>query len=227
MSYFNDSCRAIFSPQQQVLMLASLLLPARSELAGQFADTQALADPPQLLLPADTADIRSDSIRLKWSSVGGATRYLVETDRSVAFDLDPQTFFTSDTSLWASGNWISGQRYYWRVWAYKAGYTCSDPAPAGSFVAVPLSVGVRDEITPVNWRQWQANGRLFLAVSTSAHDVVVTEIGDLQGRVLVRETRALPAGEQVLSWELSDFPAGWYFFRMTGSQHVHFSLMIP
>ncbi|TAE45895.1 MAG: hypothetical protein EAZ89_21025, partial [Bacteroidetes bacterium] len=39
MSYFNDSCRAVFSPQQQALMRAALALPARAYLLGQSANS--------------------------------------------------------------------------------------------------------------------------------------------------------------------------------------------
>ncbi len=227
MSYFNDSCRTIFSPQQLALLQANLLLPSRGSLLGKAMSDEPLSGPPLLLQPVDTTIFSGDSLSFRWNAPAQATRFVVEIDRSATFDLDPRTVLTNDTSIWLSGNWLPGQQYYWRVIAYQPGNTCTPAAQPVSFLPVASPVGLGQALPKVTFRHWQKGGNLFLLIEPDKRGRYEVEMIDFQGRMLLKEVLELPPGQHTLAWNLSHLPPGWYFFRWKDSRNVHFIFQIP
>ncbi|RMG73988.1 MAG: hypothetical protein D6722_02965 [Bacteroidetes bacterium] len=99
MSYFSESCRRDFSPEQRQLMRADYLSAARNALRTAPPDTLSTVAPVSDLLqpaPGGLTDW-ADSVQLRWSSVSGQAAYLVQVDRSPAFDLSPITRLTTES----------------------------------------------------------------------------------------------------------------------------------
>ncbi|MDX2287004.1 MAG: hypothetical protein NW241_22760 [Bacteroidia bacterium] len=226
MSYFNDSCRAVFSPQQQALMRAGLSLPDRAHLRGQTPGDTLPAGQPVLLLPADTVRYMGDSIRFSWHPAAGAAGYIVEADRSASFSLDPQEWLLADTSAWLAAAWLPNQTYYWRVWAYHPGHTCTPASPVQTFVPAPVPAGLDPAAAPPAVRVWQDGRRLHLQLLQPVPANGALILSDLSGRVLMRQGLIPQAAPQTLAWDLGHLAPGWYFLRVQGGKSMHVTIQL-
>jgi RHS repeat-associated protein len=98
-----------------------------------------------LITPGQNTVISTDTIRFSWTPVPGATRYELYVDDSPDLDSpeiskqhinELDTLYTSSYTI--SGNWLSGNTYFWKVWAILPGDTIK--SLTNSFIyAPPLS----------------------------------------------------------------------------------------
>ncbi len=145
MSYALDNCMTKFSPQQLTAMrdYAQTNLPSITQLT---APPYQVVGQSLLNMPADSATVRYDSLRLFWKKDPNATKYIVEICRLKSFNVGIITHTTSDTSSLYVGL-TPGKRYYWRARALNPRYVCSSPSVIRTFVTQPLIVAT-EENTP-------------------------------------------------------------------------------
>ena len=209
MGYFSDSCRALFSGEQIALMRLDHTSPARDYLRQPPPDTVSLpAAAPLLLAPLfDATTATADSVRLRWSQVPGVLGYLVEVDRSPAFDLTPRAYLTPDTTLLLTGL-LPSQRYHWRVRSYRSMQTC------GSFSApIPFVTGFSTSLaTPpgLTWTASFASGQLHLQTASPRPLRGPLRLYSAAGQLIWEQALDLPPGPHDLTWSLPAPPPGLY-----------------
>jgi hypothetical protein len=153
MGYF-DNCESTFSPMQKAMVRADLLTnPKRAYLRPNLTpQLTPITTLPTLITPANGATTNySNSVRLDWSDVPGATAYVVEVSKFNNFSADiakRAVVFTSQFDIWEQtmpGFLIPGQSVsvYWRVTPFGNLDVCSAPSATGNFSS-GTAVGVHE-----------------------------------------------------------------------------------
>ncbi len=134
MSYFSDSCRTRFSPEQILIMQADLLTTERAYLQNSFVpDTGSLATSTVTQVPDSMATLSGDSLSFRWFSNPLAEQYYLEIDRSPTFALEPKGRTSNDTTAWFGYPFTPGVTFYWRVFAYGSSHACIPVSATRSF----------------------------------------------------------------------------------------------
>ncbi len=219
MSYFADSCRSQFSPQQIALMQADWDHPARAYLhRAEPPQSDSLLSPPVLLSPTGPTPSfdTGDSLAFTWEAAPGAIRYYVEVDRSATFDLDPVGFLTRDTTYRFPGDWLWGTPYFWRVFAWQPATTCLPPTPVNTFELTPES-GISSSFSvSLQIQQQPAQGHYRIDFQLDRPQAIEIEVLSLDGKLQHHESFFAPSGLVSRVVEMSFLPAGIYLLRLRG-----------
>ena len=82
---------------------------------SSFFEVRQSLTAPALVSPSDRAVEGSSPVYLDWSTVSSATAYKVQVDDSSGFSSTVVDATTSSSSYSASGSFVQGSTYYWRV----------------------------------------------------------------------------------------------------------------
>ncbi|OFY64430.1 MAG: hypothetical protein A3H98_09665 [Bacteroidetes bacterium RIFCSPLOWO2_02_FULL_36_8] len=133
MSYSNDECQNRFSLQEQSAIVHSLLTERNELLNHPLPDTlsDSLFSQPVLYSPSDSDTVSRDTVVFRWSSVPGATWYVITQWKFTNAFL--QSFITCDTFYASVYNY--GSSYWkWNVKAITESRFCqSMPSPVSNF----------------------------------------------------------------------------------------------
>jgi hypothetical protein len=164
---------------------------------------------PTLLSPA-TGSTLDVPIELRWSSVRGASSYIIR----VATDLGMTRLVVDSagiTDTMLTGLYLPEGRYYWRVLADNGAYTTTSAArwnftvgPWGAAPAVDAAGGQLAVDAEVG------SDRLAVRVSSSRPGSVTVELLDVQGRERALAPVELRSGEAAVSFDASVLAAGTY-----------------
>ena len=210
MSYFNDSCRAVFSPQQTALMLADVQQPERAYLQTGFVpQQQGGASPVSLAGPLGLTPHVGGSLTFAWQRHPLAATYYLEVDRSPSFALEPKGILTSDTSVSFSYPFVTGGTYHWRVFAYSPNEVCLPVSAPATFTADAPDGILPAHLTSLSVRREGQEAIITLDRPAAAtyRARVISPAGQVVRRL---EGHFLP-GENEIRLNLSGLPAGmWY-----------------
>lgn len=137
MGYASDECQNRFTDDQIAAMRAnlvsekgSLLLPAPpgaliTEAAG-------------LITPVESQLTPYDQVQLKWTTVPGATQYVVQVSRINYFPFRDFETITSDTSV-VAGSFLLNKNYYWRIRPFNAYSACTEWSEVRKFTTTAMT----------------------------------------------------------------------------------------
>lgn len=123
-----------FSPMQQQIILADLNSSNRNYITPGYVPYQVeLGGVPELLSPINAVVTPGyNAVNLEWTSVGGATRYILEISQISNFSTLTSRYVVNGTSKILT-NLIADKNYYWKVMPYGEYRTCSSFTPVASF----------------------------------------------------------------------------------------------
>jgi len=134
MSYANDACQNRFSDQQIAIVrdrllnvVPQVLAPARPELP--------ITGLPTLLSPLNGQITPNQGSQLRWSSLPGASGYVVQASRFANYFFIELNEATRDTTF-TFPQLTPNQTYYWRVKPFNTVDGCAAFTASGSFKTV-------------------------------------------------------------------------------------------
>jgi hypothetical protein len=233
MGYF-DACESTFSPMQKAMIRTDLLSNAkraylRPNVTPQLTPITTL---PALTAPANgTTTTFSNSVRLDWADVPGATAYLVEVSKFNNFSADiakRAVVFTSQFDLWEKtipGFLISGQSVsvYWRVTPFGNLNVCSAPSATGNF-STGTTVGVPEiehvsgftvAPNPVGAGQ-SLNIQLYTAEKFDAQ----VKIYNMTGQLLQNQAMRFEIGQNSQPLNIGNWSKGIYLLTIESEKGV-------
>ena len=138
MSYSLNACKSKFTGEQIAAMRANLQTEKANYLLNQNPIRDTITNSPTMLNPIGLAVAQFDNVPLTWSTVTGATHYVVQVSRFSTFNLIEYQTFTTDTSIIVT-NLLNDKDYYWRTKAFNQGYTCAPISPNETFTTSDIS----------------------------------------------------------------------------------------
>lgn len=219
MSYANDNCQTRFTPQQIQIMRARLLT-AKAAWLAPAAPEPIITGASTLISPINFAQATAASALLTWSSVPGATHYLVQVSKVSGFGISDFEAIVTDTFA-LTGQLTPNWNYFWRVRPYN----CVSVAPFtanGRFTAKTVHV---QSATEAGWRVYPsllAPGQPVLLEipehwTGQAADFRVFDTG---GRLMWQQTISLENQRQVLRLPSENWPVGVYNVLCSGKAGV-------
>lgn len=210
MSYSLDECQNRFSDDQIAVMRATLKGKKKNLLYNQVPKPQ-VDTKPNLILPAEKAQVDTISVLLQWEKVPNATAYVIELSRVSNFSsLEPE-YITNKTEL-KTGNLLPNKTYYWRVRPFNShsGGITSDKR---SFVTSLLSEvkNIPSIADATLYPNPISEGEATLRFSTSSELKGQLQINDFTGRNIFTQKINFPVGEQALEIKTSNLTKGLYF----------------
>lgn len=215
MSYANDNCQTRFTPEQIQIMRARLQT-AKAAWLAPAAPEPIITGTSTLISPINFAQATASSTLLTWTSVPGATHYLVQVSKVSGYGITDFEAVVTDTFALTSQltpNW----NYFWRVRPYN----CISVAPFtanGRFTAKTVDVQSADE---AGWRVYPtllAPGQpVLLEIPENwigqAADFRVFDTG---GRLMWQQALSLESQRQVLRLPSENWPVGVYNVLCSG-----------
>lgn len=126
MSYSFDACQSRFTNDQIMAMRANIYSTKSSYLYNQNPTKDTITQLPTLTSPVAGATEPVNQVSLNWSSVTGATKYLVEVSLFASFSILQGEYLVSGTSFQIpAGDLLENRTYNWRVKPFNEGYTCA------------------------------------------------------------------------------------------------------
>lgn len=130
---------------------------------------------PTLISPSQGQNIITDAITFSWTAVSGATRYELYVDNNsglgspeISKQNIPELQNLTATSYTISGNWLSGNTYYWKVIAIKAGGNIE--SPIGTFQYIPPQLSQPDWVP--FYRTFNSNVVDHFYCSSTQHQLI-------------------------------------------------------
>ncbi len=221
MSYANDACQNRFSPQQTQIMRARLQTNKASWLAAQ-APAPIVTTTAQLLSPINNSPAPTTGAQLQWSSVPGATHYLVQVSKVASYSAKDFEAVVTDTFA-LTGALTANWSYYWRVRPFNIGSVGPYTTPHGRFLATTVST--MQSATEAGWRMYPtllASGQpLMLEVpETWAGQSANFRVFDAAGRLMWQDEVLLEGQKQVLHLPAEAWSNGLYYLVCSGKPGV-------
>ncbi|TNE59042.1 MAG: hypothetical protein EP344_09420 [Bacteroidetes bacterium] len=220
MSYANDNCQNRFTPEQTQIMRIKL----QTDKAAWLSPTSpggAITGSPSLLSPVNGASALASGATLTWTSVPGATHYVVQASRLSSFAIREFEMMVTDTTAVLSGL-IPNLNYYWRVRPFNYGYTCTSFSANGKFVAVTVGVHAASE---AGWKIYPsrlAPGQVLTmeVPETWLNTTADIRLFDAAGRMLWQEQRTFQAPEEQLALPTGNWSNGVYHLICTSPSGI-------
>lgn len=213
MSYASDNCQNRFTPDQIIIMRATL----QTEKAAWLAPgpiQQPVTALPEALEPVMDETAPIDGALFRWTPVPNATHYLVQASRLLNFSYKQVDTIVTDTFLHA-GHLTPNIKYYWRVRPFNYSFACSDFNTLATFkTAATSETQTADE---EGWRYYPSQlggGRLTLEFPASwIGENTQCRISDATGRIVWKQT--FEAGTDRVRCNIQDmhWPFGVYFLQ--------------
>ncbi len=212
MSYADDACMSLFSPDQISAMRAHSLSTKKNMTLS--ADPYApLAGDPKILSPLDSAEnVNAQAVVFKWSKVANASNYYLEYGRTSSISTPDAALVLTDTFY--NAKLLEGKKYYWRVRASNFGYTCT---------AGVLKKGLFKTASPTNTKETLIlqDFLVFPNPITTEQSVTVqfesdfsekatVVIVDAQGKILIQQAQTIQTGQNIFDISLHSLPKGFY-----------------
>ena len=124
MTYSSQSCTQRFTPEQIAAMRANLYSDKPDYLYNQNPFRDTITQTPTIVMPVANNPVQFNNVDLEWTSVEGATHYLVQISRFNTFAIMAEEFITQDTTAIIS-SLDNNRNYKWRVRPFNWGYTCA------------------------------------------------------------------------------------------------------
>ncbi|MFN0015958.1 MAG: hypothetical protein ACKVU2_15550 [Saprospiraceae bacterium] len=215
MSYANDVCQNRFSTQQTAIMRAKLQTDKAAWLASS-APAPIITGSSQLIAPINFDTVPASSVLLTWSSVPGATQYLVQVSKVSSFGINDFEAIVTDTFALTNKPLTKHWNYYWRVRPFNCtssgAFTTSarfftptvETAERAGWRIYPSLISRGQTILmeiPDNWQGQSADFRVF----------------DTAGRLMWQSEQALESPRQLLRMPTETWPRGVYNLLCTGA----------
>ncbi|MCC6461748.1 MAG: hypothetical protein IT260_14835 [Saprospiraceae bacterium] len=216
MSYANDHCQTRFSATQSDIMRAYLQTVKSSWLAPE-APAGPVTGATVLQAPINSETAPASGAALRWTSVPGATHYLVQVSRFNTFVLRDQEVIVTDTTL-ITKTLLPNINYYWKVRPFNVLHTCAEFSSTGAFKTVPVTAV--QAATEEPWRCYptvlEPGTALTVELPASwLNQKTVFQVFDAAGRQMWQSERALPHARLLLDLPQAQWPAGLY--RLVGT----------
>lgn len=222
MNYANDNCVNYFSDQQVAAMRATVTIvngvsgPRRYWLVPPMDPYDTITAMPTPLEPAAGATgIPNNWAFFKWSSVPGATMYLLR----LRFNFNTlEEILVSDTSFLYTGTKLNGGvNYRWSVTALNHKITCINWTPDQIFTTVQNGVSV-EALDKLKFKVYptvlNSGDQLNFEFQETLTGTIDIQIQDLSGRTLQQHKTNLQHGGH-LSLPVEAAASGIYFVRVS------------
>ncbi len=203
-----------FSTEQVEIMKTNIQSPQRDYLRTDFLPQNLITQQDVLLnFPADDETIPTfNLVPLKWSTVEGATQYLVEIDRVRSFNVQTRRVVTDQNSL-ELFDLDARRQYYWRVRPFNAYNTCVEFSPPATFrtglvrdtTQLPLIEDWQILPNPVRYSE-----QLTIDISTQRQFAAQVQVLDALGRVVIDEDHFIMPNDNQIFLDLPRLALGAY-----------------
>jgi hypothetical protein len=213
MSYANDACANRFSDEQIAAMRANILDDRQNLLTDQ-SDRMKVEQPITIIGPDEFEQVQNGvPVSLSWTSSEGADYYFLEIDYFLEFNTeDYQSFFLTDTTFLYDA--IDNQGHFWRVRPLNDYDGCTPGTPFRVFITTEVTS--TNTITAVDsWtiapNPMSSGQQLQLSLNNSQPlNGTISLWNSVGQRVQTLAQINLPAGQQQLSFDIINHPAGLY-----------------
>ena len=198
---------------------------AKTATSSVYSFTTQL-EKPQLTYPGNGAIVDSIAVNLKWDTVTGANKYVVEMNSKNDFSgtvIKPIDTVTV-TSLTLNSGLDKDSTYYWRVKALSSSGNFSDYSASYSFTtAIATGIKTLTGIIPTNFAVYQNYPNPFnpstiiryALPSESKVKITVYNILGQQIKELLYTTES--AGYHEVTFNASNLASGIYFYRIVAA----------
>jgi hypothetical protein len=227
MSYFNDSCRQLFSEEQIAVMQLDVEHPSRAYLHPDYEPTaEALPAAPALVSPIGMMNITSNTLDFVWEAVPNASHYYIEYDRSPYFDLNPQGMVTTQNAVSISQPWLSGLNYYWRVLTWNELHFCSPPSATQQF-NLDITSSTLSENPKNTLGVFATSESLNLEYQLTDSQEFDLKIYNLAGRTIFSKPIHLPSGKGIYRLNTPSLPNGIFIVAIAGEIQMNKLVYFP
>ncbi len=227
MSYSADGCQSRFSNDQISIMRATLETEKQAWLTTDPPGPD-LSQPVTLLFPINQQQTPPIGAQVQWTSVPGATHYLIQVSVLQSYILKAVDMVVTDTTLILS-DLQPDKKYYWRVrpfnnWSFCAPFTASGVFNTTSLVATeePENEGWSCYPTILNEGQFLS---LELPAKWVGHPVQYA-LYDVAGRMLWQQSTQATYYQTVLQPRVERLPAGIYRLQATGATGMKWQTLV-
>jgi hypothetical protein len=134
MSYANDACQNRFS-DQQIGIVRDRLLNVVPQVLAPSRPASPIAGLPTLVSPLNGQITPNQGSQLRWTTLPGASGYVVQASRFANFFFIELNEATRDTTF-TFQQLTPNQTYYWRVKPFNTVDGCASYTASGSFKTV-------------------------------------------------------------------------------------------
>jgi hypothetical protein len=174
-----------------------------------------------VLLQSDGADIKSDSTLFNWRSQPNADRYWFENSSDSLFSQSSIDSMLTDTTVTIRFN-SKAPEVWWRVRAHGiAGWGPFSDSRRLYLLTPPVGPSPPSDFRLDQNYPNPFNPRTTIQFTLARDEIVRLEVFDLLGRSMAVLISGLQrAGMQKIQWDASEFPSGFYFYRMQAGAQV-------
>ena len=223
MSYADDNCVNHFSVAQFQAMRTNLTTDKRNFISSQPAAQNIDSIVAILQKPLKGDTVAFNAVTLEWSTIPGATNYLVEVSRISSFAATlTETYYTT-TNLLSLTDLVNNRTYYWRVRAYNRNSFCGSNSTTSTFRAgTPATTGVDDLTAKASFRVFPNpladNQNLSMESNLSESARLNVRLFDLSGKLLQTANYEAIAGKNRLQFTPNKLPKGIYVLNIVGDK---------
>jgi hypothetical protein len=227
MSYALDGCQSRFSNEQIAIMRATLETEKQIWLT-ENPPVAEISGPVTLQFPINEQQAPPIGALAQWSSVPGATHYLIQVSLLQSFIAKAVDMVVTDTNV-VLPNLLPNKKYYWRVRPFNNWSTCVPFTATGVFNTTAIVSATEPEND--GWRCYPtllSPGQfMYLEFpATWVNHPVKYAVYDAAGRA-VWQNSTLPAYNQtVLHLPMENWPAGVYRLRATGETGLKWQTVV-
>ncbi len=230
MTYFSNCVDYEFTAGQFEAMYLDLMSPERDYVnPGVLPNVSPISSTPALISPGYGEDIDSPEALFVWSSVPGATHYLLKVDRLESFSFDPIELITTDTSVLLQGL-TEDVDYYWQVHPYNQYVTCSPLSGIGQFETQPIFVSnlelSSDASFQIQPNPVKSSDNFYLLFHNHKESELEIEVHSLDGKQMYQHRQRVSSGAHQIEIEISSWPAGIYWVTCKSTEGTYSNKLV-
>lgn len=226
MGYFFNCSEYNFSPIQQDVIHADI---ASRFFVNDSPNTAAINDEATLSYPINGETTPNNNVTLSWSTVTGATDYLVEINRFANFS--PSFAVESavvSTNSFTATDLLPNANYYWRVRPFNETHTCTDYTSAffktGELVDVVEIEGIESLRLYPNPSSDAAH--VLLEINTKTTFDAQVQLYDTQGKMIRQFTHQFNAGANSAKINTENLSQGTYILAVHSDNGVAYQRLL-
>ncbi|MBK8429710.1 MAG: hypothetical protein IPL27_28855 [Lewinellaceae bacterium] len=219
MSYAFDNCQNRFSAEQIAIMRATLLTEKVAWLTTEPPGPD-VQGPVALQFPINQEIVPPVGTMLRWSSVPGATHYLVQASILQSFILKTLDLVVTDTQFIAP-DLLANRKYYWRVRPFNNWSACTTFSQSGVFNTTSIVSTTQPDSE--GWRCYPtllASGQSLTLELPEAwlHHPVQYQVYDASGRMMWQNNVTPDETLSILGLPSNNWTPGVYRFVAIGEK---------
>ncbi len=235
MSYAQDRCQSMFTPEQTDRMHQILETRYSNRRYKFIPSPEVKGEAIRMTAPADQVDVDHEDVTLKWDPLAGAQEYIVQISilPGILFDKYNKMlqFTTTETEIKIPSNQLKPeQKYYWRIIPLNSFTFCPEPSDQRAFTPQVksnthvLPDGDKIRIYPNMIFSGQSEIKIQYTFSTARQ--LLFSIYNVQGQ-LIRHSKERVIGHSESLLYTGDLKSGLYLIHISdGKNRVLQKLMV-